>query len=230
MRLTSTGLGIGTTTPSVTLELYRDTASASGPAYPTLKLNNNNAAGYSGIYFFQGANYKAGFEIKNDVGSLVLTNVSQIQFPATQVASANANTLDDYEEGTWTPTFGYSSTNPTVSYAAQIGWYIKVGRLVTVYCDVEANSISGGSGAAYIRGLPFTSANLGRNYPVPSFRDCNAVASGGANTALTGFVDNDANYVHLQYAQINGSYGTAGSCTYNGSGRVTLSVAYYAAS
>jgi hypothetical protein len=163
-------------------------------------------------------------------GNSGIVTANGIKFPTTQVASADANVLDDYEEGTFTPTFGQSSTNPTVSYSARVGWYVKVGRLVTVFCDVEATSISGGSGVAYIRGLPFTSANFSRNYPVPTFRDCNAISSGGANTMLVGFVDNAADYVHLQYNQINGSYGTTGSAGWNASGRVTLSVTYYAAS
>jgi hypothetical protein len=53
----------------------------------------------------------------------VLTLGAGIQFPATQVSSADANTLDDYEEGTWTPTIGGSSTNPTVTYSTSI-WKI----------------------------------------------------------------------------------------------------------
>ena len=60
-----------------------------------------------------------------------------LAFPATAVAVADANTLDDYEEGTWTPTFsgGVNVTGtPTFSY----GRYTKVGRLVTISCQVNA--------------------------------------------------------------------------------------------
>jgi hypothetical protein len=55
---------------------------------------------------------------------------SGITFPATQVAKSDANTLDDYEEGTWTPTItgGYTS----ITYSSQSGWYRKVGSLVIV--------------------------------------------------------------------------------------------------
>ena len=50
-----------------------------------------------------------------------------ITFPATQSASTNANTLDDYEEGTWTPT----ATNFTVSGTSTLtGTYTKIGRVV----------------------------------------------------------------------------------------------------
>jgi len=42
-----------------------------------------------------------------------------ITFPATAVAASNANTLDDYEEGTWTPTIIGTSTAGTATYAIQ---------------------------------------------------------------------------------------------------------------
>ena len=82
-----------------------------------------------------------------------------ITFPATQSASSDANTLDDYEEGTFTPTLTAATTAPTsVSYAYQVGKYTKVGRLVTVNVDLQINSRSGGSGSARIGNLPFTNS------------------------------------------------------------------------
>lgn len=49
-----------------------------------------------------------------------------ITFPATASLSSNVNTLDDYEEGTFTPVSG---TNISVTYA----YYTKIGRVVTIY-------------------------------------------------------------------------------------------------
>lgn len=72
------------------------------------------------------------------------------EFPATQVTSLNANTLDDYEEGTWTPNVGGSAT-----YTTQEGFYVKVGRMVMVTCNMTINAIGTGS-ATTISGLPFT--------------------------------------------------------------------------
>lgn len=84
-----------------------------------------------------------------------------ITFPATQSASSNANTLDDYEEGTWTPVLGASITNPTgMTYSFQSGSYVKVGRLVQVEFIMALTSKgTGGSGAIQVNGLPFTHAN-----------------------------------------------------------------------
>ena len=71
--------------------------------------------------------------------------------------TASANALDDYEEGTWTPTFGGASTDPSsVSWNNQSGTYTKVGNKVFVRCIVYPSSFSGGSGNFNVRGLPFT--------------------------------------------------------------------------
>jgi hypothetical protein len=74
-----------------------------------------------------------------------------IAFPATQSASSDANTLDDYEEGTWTPSIGGTAT-----YTDRSGYYTKVGNLVTVALKIQINTI--GTGGLYtITSLPFTS-------------------------------------------------------------------------
>ena len=78
----------------------------------------------------------------------------QIQFPATQNASSGANVLDDYEEGTWTPT---DASGAALSLSSAGGYYIKVGRLVTFQGTATYPSTSDGS-TAKIGGLPFTSA------------------------------------------------------------------------
>jgi hypothetical protein len=73
-----------------------------------------------------------------------------VAFPAVQVAVADANTLDDYEEGTWTPSLGGSAT-----YTVQTGTYTKVGRVVHIMGQVTVNVIGTGS-TTTISGLPFT--------------------------------------------------------------------------
>jgi hypothetical protein len=81
---------------------------------------------------------------------------SGITFPATQSASTDANTLDDYEEGTWTGTLTGGTTNPTVTYTERTGRYVKVGGLVYINGEISG-STTGGSGQMQITGLPFTS-------------------------------------------------------------------------
>jgi hypothetical protein len=81
-----------------------------------------------------------------------------ITFPATQSASSDANTLDDYEEGTWTPTQGAGLT--VVGAFSSAGTYTKVGRMVTVIGNVAgATSIAVASGGIMCSGVPFASAD-----------------------------------------------------------------------
>ena len=77
----------------------------------------------------------------------------QVGFPATQAPSADANTLDDYEEGTWTPVLvGWTNVGtPTVT-----GRYLKIGRLLWASARIiPATSISATVTTSYITGLPF---------------------------------------------------------------------------
>lgn len=88
----------------------------------------------------------------------ILQLSSGITFPATQVAATDANTLDDYEEGTWTPVYvAQTGTLGAITYANVQGVYTKIGRLVTVtggfYCTAFAAGT--GSGDLRISGLPF---------------------------------------------------------------------------
>ena len=97
-------------------------------------------------------------------GATPSTSGAGITFPATQSASTNANTLDDYEEGGFTPILGAASSNPTVTYSANIGTYTKIGRMVMIQCYVETTARSGGSGSVRITGLPFVPDNNSNSY------------------------------------------------------------------
>ena len=88
-----------------------------------------------------------------------------ITFPATQSASSNANTLDDYEEGTWTPVLTANTPgNLSVTYGTngQQGYYTKVGRQVTLQCLIITSAFTYTTASSFVKitGLPFTSANF----------------------------------------------------------------------
>jgi hypothetical protein len=74
--------------------------------------------------------------------------------------AAAANELDDYEEGTWTPTL---ANNGTVTYSNQFGRYTKIGNSITVWFDVACSNYSGGSSDLRIGGLPYTT-NIEGNF------------------------------------------------------------------
>ena len=73
---------------------------------------------------------------------------------------ASANKLDDYEEGTFTPTFTGTGGNPTVTYdttVGNVGTYVKIGKVCHFQINIRTDSVSGGSGDLKVSGLPFTS-------------------------------------------------------------------------
>ena len=80
-------------------------------------------------------------------------------------SNTDANTLDDYEEGTWTPTYGPESGSFTTLtlVGATPGRYVKVGKKVTCwwYLGTSAANLSGASGDLYITGLPFANETVG---------------------------------------------------------------------
>ena len=110
-------------------------------------------------------------------------NGTGITFPATQSASSNANTLDDYEEGTWTPV---DASGAGLSFTTPEGYYVKIGRQVTAWGYLVYPSTANGSNSV-IGGFPFTAANFG------------STGSGG----MIGY-SNESTFVRI-YAPTNGT-------------------------
>jgi hypothetical protein len=92
--------------------------------------------------------------------NLVLTSGNGIDFSATADSSGTAasEVFDDYEEGSFTPTWASGLTS--ISYTSQVGRYVKIGTFV--YCQIllDASSATKASSQVKIGGLPFTSANV----------------------------------------------------------------------
>lgn len=89
---------------------------------------------------------------------LITASGGQIKFPATQSASADANTLDDYEEGTFTPVVQFGGASVGQTYGTQEGSYTKIGRQVFVRLYFKFTSKGTSVGTATISGLPFAQA------------------------------------------------------------------------
>lgn len=87
---------------------------------------------------------------------LMTLNGGQIAFPATQVPSSDANTLDDYEEGTYTPTYA----NIAVGNGVVNTRYTKVGRFVSVKYQITFGTTSSLNASAITIGLPFTGVTM----------------------------------------------------------------------
>jgi hypothetical protein len=123
-----------------TIRFYADAADtvAYGTAYTPTEVFRVNHHGTVTL--------KGGFAAATGVG---------ITFPATQVASTDANTLDDYREGTFTPTIVGMTVAGAGTYTSQVGRYTRVGNRVfyQVYLVWTAHT---GTGNLQINGLPFT--------------------------------------------------------------------------
>ena len=149
-----------------------------------------------------------------------------ITFPATQSASSDANTLDDYEEGTWTPTITRNSSNPTITYGTQLGVYVKIGRIVYVSCNVNWSANTGGSGSNwFISGLPFTNTNGGANYAQATIQDFNGITFSASRTQFGGYVNSNETRLFLCSG---GSNQSTDNITVGSSGYMYMSGVYIA--
>ena len=157
---------IGDASPQVTSKLTvsgngsADTATFmyDGSAGTYLDINTNTANGIISLEAnARSGNYPPLTFITSGSERLRIQAGGGISFNGDTAAS---NALDDYEEGTWTPTFFGSSTAGTYTYTTSgnspYANYTKIGRTVTL--QVMLNNItesSAGSGDVFVGGLPF---------------------------------------------------------------------------
>ncbi len=142
-----------------------------------------------------------------------------------QSASTNANTLDDYEEGTFTPTIVYSGTNtPTYSGGGQLGRYTKIGRIVEIQIYLSWNE-NGSTGNVTVGALPFTSVTSNAR-AVPSILSFGLTGL-PTNISVTGFVNSNATTILLC---LNDNAATVLTATYTDNDQdIYLTVTYEAA-
>jgi hypothetical protein len=145
-------------------------------------------------------------------GNLVIgTSGNGIDFSAT-AGTGTSELLDDYEEGTWTPSLGGTTT-----YLAQGGTYTKIGRIVNFHCVLYINAIGTGS-VTNIGGLPFNALTSTGQGTVTILGDCNTsitylvgyvnnsqITLKGATTASAAIADISV-FKALTYIEIFGSY------------------------
>lgn len=95
----------------------------------------------------------------------VLQLKSGITFPATVVESTDANTLDDYEEGTWTPQLKPDGVFGAWPTSTNTGKYIKIGKQVFVECIITWTAKTNAGNYIFLTGFPFApSATTPYNY------------------------------------------------------------------
>ena len=109
--------------------------------------------------------------------------------------TGSANKLDDYEEGTWTPTVTTGFTSP--SYSIQVGYYTKIGNVVRAYYRLLLNGGTAVGTGVIFSGLPFTASNLGSLFPTGTHY-INAAIAGGENSKLLVFPNTNSIYLYSQ--------------------------------
>ena len=118
--------------------------------------------------------------------------------------TAAANILDDYEEGTWTPTAGSESGSFTAAYTIQSGKYTKIGNMVFATFDISLTSRTLSGSLAFLYGLPFAVRNNGDLSG--SFGNLILTTNPGSNFyQISIYAQNAASYCYLQGTTSNTS-------------------------
>tara|TARA_R110002020_G_scaffold324113_1_gene539905 strand:- start:412 stop:1227 length:816 start_codon:yes stop_codon:yes gene_type:complete len=164
----------------------------------------------------------------SDAGVITLAS-GNIVFPATAAASAGANALSDYEQGTFSPLL-YDTDRSDKSQAGdqRLGSYTKIGNRVMLSLHLRMSSLGSlttGSNAI-IGGLPFTSINTGSLYHTmaPSNTDNFDNVDAGFSVEASVYENND--YVTLRLNDVaNGSSGMT-VAEFSSNGNITLTGSY----
>ena len=137
----------------------------------------------------------------------VLQLKSGITFPATQVAASDVNTLDDYEEGTFSPIVTSGITSPT--YTVQNGTYVKVGKVVTFTFQITTSSGTATASILKFGNLPFTpSASASAGSAVCAYANSGVINSTSTNLP-TAYVIPSSNEIEFYTTSGAGFVGTS---------------------
>jgi hypothetical protein len=151
---------------------------------------------------------------------------SGISFPATQSASTDANTLDDYEEGTWTPTLSFGGASVGITYSIRKAEYVKIGRNVLVNLYLAISNKGSSTGNAQIGGFPFN-AGSGIDFFVPTASRGNLNTSGEA-VSLYSNNGNTTTFVLFKANLTGGSNSNVTDTSFNNSTEINFNFWYQA--
>lgn len=142
----------------------------------------------------------------------------QIKFPATQNASADANTLDDFEKGNWTPT-ATPITSGTITLSSSSGKYTKKGREVSLAGQLVVASASSPVGILNLGGLPFAGPSGG----VPCSIYINGM-TGMTTSIFQGTIVGTSIYI---YELISGGSSSTAANRFTTSSELQVSITYH---
>jgi hypothetical protein len=163
-------------------------------------------------------------------GNVVMaTSGKGIDFSAVTGGSgtATANVLNDYEEGTFTPTVVGTTADGTIgTYYANTGRYTKVGRLVTVQVYLAYGGGAGATGDLAFAGLPFAIGNIGNNYASSAIGYFSDIALTASNFPLLYASPNSTRFLLVQ-SPVGG--GAVNAVPYDNNGAIMFTATYLTA-
>ena len=134
------------------------------PASPAIELNNNGSSTFQGELTINRPTGQASALVirENNVEKIKLKPSGQALFsgPVSIGGTAAINTIDVYEEGSFTPSVEFGGSATGVTYSSRIGKFTRIGDQVTIYVFVALSDKGTSTGNAIIKTLPFTSANI----------------------------------------------------------------------
>ena len=193
----------------ITLKQFLDATTAGGRI-----TGASNRGSNARVNLYQTAGSSDGGEIRLETANTSNSMTEAVRIHNNQVMSASAgvalgvgtantssNVLDDYEEGTFTPSFSGASGAPSgVNYNYRTGSYTKIGRLVTCSIYMALSSWSSGpSGDMIVTGLPFTCRNNADSYAAGNVGYCDGFISSDA--PQTGYVPINNTKINMQTNQ-----------------------------
>ena len=156
----------------------------------------------------------------NDANGFLGSN--GLRFPATQVPSADANTLDDYEEGTFTPAITFGGNAVGLTYSNRYGYYTKIGRMVQFSLRIVISAVGSSTGAVSVTGLPFVSSG-DANHSAVSLHTVAVVYNG----MMTGYVYFNASYIYLYSTAESGASTQLNSTNFTATSTVFITGVYH---
>jgi len=149
----------------------------------------------------------------------VLQVSNGITFPATQSACSDPNTLDDYEEGTFTPTLQFGGAATGITYGVQLGRYTKVGRLVTATFAIRLTSKGSSTGNATVS-LPFSTDEYAlphlNGYPgVAGFGSIGSLGFSAGSIGAAGYLTNTTTNAYLTNTSLSNTSDIIMTISYN---------------